>query len=129
MLSYSPLHQCSSVSSLCLAPPAYILTFAPTTIPSLGVVNPDFKMESPENEKVEVATQDDNPLGLEEAERRVLAAQIAVPPSNAGYLEIYRYADRVDVLIMVASAVLAATAGAAMPLMMVRSTYRLLNHS
>ncbi|KIH93730.1 hypothetical protein SPBR_09155 [Sporothrix brasiliensis 5110] len=58
-----------------------------------------------------------NPLGLDEAELACLARQIDLPASTAGYGAIYRYADRVDRLVMLVSGVAACGAGSSMPLM------------
>ena len=76
-------------------------------------------MSSTQNGKVEEA--DSNPLGLDEVELKCLSSQIDLPPSKAGYLTIYRCANRVDVLVIAFSAVMASGAGATLPLMTVPS--------
>ncbi|KND87719.1 Leptomycin B resistance protein pmd1 [Tolypocladium ophioglossoides CBS 100239] len=58
-----------------------------------------------------------NPLGLDEGELVRLSSQVEIPQSSSGYLDLYRHADSVDLLVMALSAVVAAGAGATMPLM------------
>ncbi|KAL1861499.1 hypothetical protein VTK73DRAFT_7064 [Phialemonium thermophilum] len=61
----------------------------------------------------------ENPLGLSEDEIRLLDKQVHTPASDAGYLSIFRLANGVDLLVMAVCALLAATAGSAIPLMTV----------
>lgn len=62
---------------------------------------------------------DPNPLGLDEAEIKLLDSQVETLPSKAGYMAIYRYANRFDLLVMAACALVAIVAGSTMPLMTV----------
>lgn len=75
-------------------------------------------MSSLQREKAD--SGDPNPLGLDEVELACLSSQIDLPVSIVGYRAIYRYADRLDLLVMVFSGVAACGAGSAMPLMTVR---------
>ncbi len=61
-------------------------------------------------------------LGLDETEMKALDTQAEMLPSSSGYMAIYySFADRLDVLVMVACAILAIGAGTTMPLMTVCS--------
>ncbi|GJN85078.1 GTPase-activating protein [Purpureocillium lilacinum] len=60
-----------------------------------------------------------NLLGLDEDELDCLSRQLDMPKSDSGYLQIFRYANTVDGLVMGLSAVAAVGAGATMPLMTV----------
>lgn len=75
-------------------------------------------MASIHNEKPE--DDDPNPLALDADELTCLSSQVDLPPSEAGYKTIYRYATRLDILVMILSAAVAAGAGSTMPLMTVR---------
>ncbi|KJR86139.1 ATP-binding protein cassette, subfamily B (MDR/TAP), member 1 [Sporothrix schenckii 1099-18] len=75
------------------------------------------KTDSDDPSPSAVPNPNPNPLGLDEAELACLARQIDLPASTAGYGAIYRYADRVDRLVMFVSGVAACGAGSTMPLM------------
>lgn len=93
--------------------PLSSLDFHPPKEPEIGLP----AMESP-SEKA--PPDDSNPLGLSDAELNSLDEQIDLPPSDAGYLAIYRYSTTSDLVIMFFSAVMASVAGASLPLMTVR---------
>lgn len=64
-------------------------------------------------------SEGDNPLGLREADMAVLDAQVDIPQTDAGYKAIYRFATKVDFVVMVLSSISAAAAGTSLPLMTV----------
>lgn len=70
--------------------------------------------------KEKADSDDPNPLGLDEVELACLSSQIDLPASTVGYGAIYRYANRLDLLVMIFSGVAACAAGSTMPLMTVR---------
>ncbi|KAJ5888946.1 hypothetical protein N7495_008987, partial [Penicillium taxi] len=53
---------------------------------------------------------------LPEHEKEILKRQLDSPPVKVSFLGLYRYASRMDILILVVSAICAAAAGAALPL-------------
>jgi ATP-binding cassette subfamily B (MDR/TAP) protein 1 len=57
--------------------------------------------------------------GLSEDDTALLDVQVHIPPSSAGYKTIYRYAERVDVVVMAVSSIAAVGAGTCLPLMTV----------
>lgn len=70
--------------------------------------------------KVVKVENDDDPFRhLPEHERAILKRQTDVPEVNVSYITLYRYATKMDILILVVSAISAIAAGAAMPLMTV----------
>ncbi len=71
------------------------------------------------SEKLDGDPPSENPLGLDADEIALLDSQVEVGTSDAGYGAIYRYAERLDRLVMATSAVFAVVAGATMPLMTV----------
>lgn len=75
--------------------------------------------ESPANQ-VAVGEEVD-PLGghLMEDERNVLKRQLEAEETEVSYLLLYRYATRMDILIIVVSSICAIAAGVALPLMTV----------
>ena len=73
-----------------------------------------------EKEKLDENPSDPNPLELDAAEIALLDSQVEAGVSDAGYAAIYRYASRLDFLVMAVSAAFAVAAGATMPLMTVR---------
>lgn len=77
-----------------------------------------------DEEKDAGGKQDSNPLGLDEAEIKLLDSQVETPPSKAGYIAIYRYANRLDLFVMAICVLLASVAGAAMPLMTVYTAHQ-----
>jgi ATP-binding cassette, subfamily B (MDR/TAP), member 1 len=62
-------------------------------------------------------------LGLGEADVALLDAQVELPQTDAGYKTIYRFANRLDVVVMVLSSISAAAAGTSLPLMTVRTSH------
>jgi ATP-binding cassette subfamily B (MDR/TAP) protein 1 len=60
-------------------------------------------------------------LGLGEADVALLDAQVEIPQTGAEYKTIYRFANRLDVVVMVLSSISAAAAGTSLPLMTVRT--------
>nr|POE78493.1 leptomycin b resistance protein pmd1 [Quercus suber] len=73
--------------------------------------------QSPKQKKEEQDTEEDLLAHLPEHEAAILRRQLAVPPVKVSYLDLYRYATRTDILIMIPGAICAIAAGAAMPLM------------
>lgn len=76
-------------------------------------------MMTVDDEKLPGSTPHD--LGLTKEQLNFLDQQVDIAKSNAGYFAIYRYAKPIDVFGLVISGGIAAGAGAAMPLMTVRS--------
>jgi ATP-binding cassette, subfamily B (MDR/TAP), member 1 len=83
-----------------------------------------------------VDVKDNDPFGhLPEHERVILKRQVDVPEVKVGYFTLYRYATKMDVLILIIAGICAIGGGAAMPLMTVSSrilklwTIRLTGHS
>lgn len=64
-------------------------------------------------------TENEKRLSLSEDDTALLDIQVHIPPTDAGYKTIYRFADRVDVVVMLISSVAAAAAGTCLPLMTV----------
>jgi ATP-binding cassette subfamily B (MDR/TAP) protein 1 len=62
---------------------------------------------------------------LTEEEQQTLASQLSVPPIKASYWMLFRYATKVDILIIIISAVFAIGAGVVLPLMTVSSWEKL----
>jgi hypothetical protein len=58
---------------------------------------------------------------LSENERGILHRELYLPPVNVSYQMLFRYASKVDLLILIISASCAAGSGAVMPLMTVCS--------
>lgn len=56
---------------------------------------------------------------LSQAEQDILARQLSLPPLKASYFMLYRYATRMDLLIIVVSSICAIAAGAIFPIMTV----------
>ena len=56
---------------------------------------------------------------LTEAEQEILAKQLNLPHVKASYFMLYRYATRIDLLIIIVSTIFAITSGAIFPLMTV----------
>lgn len=72
-----------------------------------------------DDEKDAGGKQNSNPLGLDEAEIKLLDSQVETLPSKAGYMAIYRYANHLDLFVIATCVLLAGIAGATMPLMTV----------
>jgi ATP-binding cassette, subfamily B (MDR/TAP), member 1 len=69
-----------------------------------------------------VDVKDDDPFShLPEHERVILKRQVDVPEVKIGYFTLYRYATKIDVLILIIAGISAIGGGAAMPLMTVRN--------
>jgi ATP-binding cassette, subfamily B (MDR/TAP), member 1 len=56
---------------------------------------------------------------LTEEEQQILTGQLSIQPVKASYFMLFRYATKVDTLIIVVSACFAIAAGAVFPLMTV----------
>jgi len=63
--------------------------------------------------------QEDPFAHLPDHEREILKKQLDVPDLKVGYLTLYRYATRNDIIFLSVSALMGIAAGAAMPLMTV----------
>jgi hypothetical protein len=73
--------------------------------------------------KVIKVNEDDDPFKhLPDHERTILKQQTDVTEVKVNYITLYRYATKMDILILVISAISAIAAGAAMPLMTVSTT-------
>ena len=73
--------------------------------------------KTPTSEKEQ---KEEDPLAhLPEHEAAIIRRQLDIPPVKLGYKDLYRYATRNDLLIMLVSGICAIAAGAAMPLMTV----------
>jgi len=59
---------------------------------------------------------------LSSHERDILESQLSMPPIETSYIMLYRYATKIDILILVISAICAIASGAIMPLMTVRAS-------
>ena len=59
---------------------------------------------------------------LDDSEMELIKKQIDLPTDTSGYFALYRFSDPVDILLLCISALAAITAGAASPLMTVRTT-------
>jgi len=71
-----------------------------------------------------IDVENDDPFRhLPEHERAILKRQTDVPEVKVGYFTLYRYATKMDILILIVSATSAIAAGAAMPLMTVSATF------
>jgi ATP-binding cassette subfamily B (MDR/TAP) protein 1 len=94
----------------------------PTQVPPpIDQANPPDVVESLKklDSKI-INVEDDDPFRhLPEHEKTILKRQTEVPEVKVGYLTLYRYATKMDIVILVVSAFCAIAAGAAMPLMTV----------
>ena len=70
----------------------------------------------PKSEK-DKSEQEDPLAHLPEHERNVIKRQLEIPPVKLSYKDLYRYATRNDLLIMLVSSICAIAGGAVMPLM------------
>lgn len=67
-----------------------------------------------------VDVKDNDPFRhLPEHERAILKRQVDVPDVKVGYFTLYRYATKMDILILIIAGICAIAGGAAMPLMTV----------
>jgi ATP-binding cassette subfamily B (MDR/TAP) protein 1 len=86
-------------------------------------IGPGLPLDTSNFEKVDsrvVDVKNDDPFRhLPEEERAVLKRQIDVPEVKVGYFSLYRYATKIDILILIISTICTIAAGAAMPLMTV----------
>lgn len=83
-----------------------------------------------ENEKGSNASQTALPLDddavfahLSQHEKDILKKQLDAPPVKIGFFGLYRYASRMDIIILVVSAICAIAAGAALPLFTVSTSF------
>lgn len=60
---------------------------------------------------------------LSQDEKDILKKQLDAPEVKIGFFGLYRYADKMDILILVISAICAIAAGAALPLFTVSTDY------
>jgi hypothetical protein len=79
---------------------------------------PPSSVVSHEDIKVEAQGQS---YDLSQAEQDNLARQLSLPPVKASYLMLYRYATRMDLLIILVSSFCAIAAGAIFPIMTVNT--------
>jgi hypothetical protein len=77
---------------------------------------PPSSVVSHEDMKLEAQGQSHD---LSQAEQDILARQLSLPPVKASYFMLYRYATRMDLLIIVVSSICAIAAGAIFPIMTV----------
>jgi ATP-binding cassette subfamily B (MDR/TAP) protein 1 len=75
------------------------------------------------NEEIKVG-QEGQSQELTEAEQEILARQLSLPAVTASYLMLYRYATKIDLLIIAISSLFAIVAGAVFPLMTVSALTR-----
>jgi ATP-binding cassette subfamily B (MDR/TAP) protein 1 len=87
-----------------------------TNLPASSVVS---------NEEIKVG-QEGQIHQLTEAEQEILTSQLSLPPVTASYLMLYRYATKIDLLIITISSLFAIVAGAVFPLMTVSPLTRTL---
>jgi len=72
-----------------------------------------------------VDVEKNDPLNhLSDNERRIIERELSVPSIKVTYSMLFRYATRVDILILVIGTVCAAASGAVMPLMTVCTSFR-----
>lgn len=76
--------------------------------PSSIASNEEFKLE-----------QEGHSHDLTEAEQEILAKQLNLPPVKASYFMLYRYATKIDLLIIAISTFFAIVSGVIFPLMTV----------
>ncbi|QIW98788.1 hypothetical protein AMS68_004306 [Peltaster fructicola] len=79
----------------------------------------DSSIPKSEKEKQKELAEKDLFAHLPEHEAAVLRRQLDTPPVKLSYFGLYRYATRLDIIVMVVSSICAIAAGAAMPLMTV----------
>jgi hypothetical protein len=77
---------------------------------------PPSSVVSHEDMKLEAQGQSHD---LSQAEQDILARQLSLPPVKASYFMLYRYATRMDLLIIVVSSICAIAVGAIFPIMTV----------
>lgn len=69
---------------------------------------------------------DDHDLShLPEHEQAIIKRQLEVPPAKVTFITLYRYATRIDLIIIIISVICAIAAGAPVPLMTVRELSQL----
>jgi len=96
------------------------------TLPTQTILSIDKPTTLDEVESLEkldskvINVEDDDPFKhLPEHEKTILKLQTEVPEVKVNYLTLYRYATKMDIVILMVSAISAIAAGAAMPLMTV----------
>ena len=88
-------------------------------------VAPRKAMEQDNSSAFEVL-KDDKSDNLSSHERQILERQLSIPSVKVSYSMLYRYATKIDFLIVVASVGCAMASGAVMPLMTVNSPFPIL---
>lgn len=80
-----------------------------------------------ESKKGTAGTLDDDAIfaHLPEHEKEILKKQLVAPHVNISYFGLYRYASRMDIFVLVVSAICAIAAGAALPLFTVSSVIKM----
>ena len=84
-------------------------------------VTPVEKLDSTIIKLDDVQAGDEAWAHLPEHEREIIKRQLEVPPVKVSYRTLYRYSTRNDMWLVVLSSICSILAGAAMPLMTVRS--------
>lgn len=91
-----------------------------TPFPVQGVGEPApplHRLDSKPPKSVREKVEEDPFAHLPEHEAAVLKRQLEIPPVKIGYKDLYRYATKTDLWIMVVSSICAIAGGAALPLM------------
>ena len=91
------------------------LRYRPAISPSLGNA-----VEQDTISAVDVF-KDDKIDNLSSHERRILEQQLSIPAVKVSYTMLYRYATKIDFLILIGSVLCAMASGVVMPLMTVSS--------
>ena len=100
---------------------AYALAIRDLTLyPSSSRYWPLYESLNMESQTEKQDNCDQSQPTLDDDEIELLDSQVHLPGSNTGYMAIFRYAQPVDLVVMLMSAVAAAGAGATAPLMTVR---------
>lgn len=86
-------------------------------------LSPHKESENTSNASKTALSVDDDALfaHLSQHEKDILKKQLDAPEVKIGFFGLYRYADKMDILILVISAICAIAAGAALPLFTVSS--------
>jgi len=93
-------------------------TEVPPPIDQTNPLDEDASLEKLDSKVIKV--EDEDPFKhLPEHEKTILKRQTEVPEVKVGYLTLYRYATKMDIIILMISAFCAIVAGAAMPVMTV----------
>lgn len=88
------------------------------TLDSGSTLSPHKESENTSNASKTALSLDDDALfaHLSQHEKDVLKKQLDAPEVKIGFFGLYRYADKMDILIIAISAICAIAAGAALPL-------------